>query len=185
MSVLTRVALLAADTSTTEFHAENTWLPESSEIIWGSLAFFIILALLIKVAVKPIAKSLRDRTERIAKEIDDAATARADAEAEIARVRQNLADVDAERARILATADETAQRMRVEGIVRNDTEVAELEARADADIATLRGRAAGELQAQVAAWASAATEGVVAASLDDATLQRLVEDYIAKVGVSS
>ena len=75
--------------------------------------------------------------------------------------------------------------MRVEGIARNDAEVAELEARADADIATLRGRASGELQAQVAAWAAEATERIVVASLDNATTQRLIEDYIAKVGASS
>ena len=184
MGVLARVALFAAE-SGTEFHAENTWLPENSEIIWGSLAFFIVLALLIKVAAKPIAASLKARTARIAKEIEDAATARADAEAEVIRVRQSLADVDTERARILATAAETGERMRVEGIARNDAEVAELEARADADIETLRSRASGELQAQVAAWSAEATERIVLASLDNATTQRLIEDYIAKVGASS
>jgi F-type H+-transporting ATPase subunit b len=184
MSILASVALFAAEEHT-EFQAENSWLPETSEIIWGSLAFFIVLAILIKFAAKPIAKSLRGRTEKIANEIDAAARARSDAQAEIARVRQNLADVDAERTRILATATETAERMRVEGIARNDAEVADLEARADADIETLRGRATTELQAQVAAWSSEATERIVLASLDDATTQRLIEDYIAKVGASS
>jgi F-type H+-transporting ATPase subunit b len=183
VSVLASVALFAAE-ETTEFHAENTWLPETSEIIWGTIAFLIVLAILIKFAAKPIAKSLRGRTEKIANEIDTAAKARADAEAEIIRVRQNLADVDSERARILATAAETADRMRVDGIARNDAEVADLEARADADIELLRGRAATELQAQVAAWSSEATERIVLASLDDATTQRLIEDYIAKVGAS-
>jgi F-type H+-transporting ATPase subunit b len=184
MSVLASVALFAAEEGT-EFHAENTWLPETSEIIWGSLAFFIVLAILIKFAAKPIAKSLRDRTARIANEIETAAKAREDAEAEITRVRQNLADVDTERTRILATATETAARMRVEGIARNDAEVAELEARAEADIELLRGRASTELQAQVATWSSEATERIVLASLDNATTQRLIEDYIAKVGASS
>ena len=185
MSILASVALFAAEEGATEFHAENTWLPEASEILWGTIAFLIVLFILIKFAGKPIAASLRGRTEKIANEIESAAKARADAEADVARVRQNLADVDTERTRILAGADETAQRMRVDGIARNDAEVAELEARADADIATLRGRASGELQAQVAAWASEATERIVLASLDNATTQRLIEDYIAKVGAAS
>lgn len=185
MSVLASVALFAAEGGTTEFHADNTWLPESSEILWGTIAFLIILFLLIKFAAKPIGASLKARTERIANEIESAAKARTDAEADVARVRQNLADVDAERTRILAGADETAQRMRVDGLARNDAEVDDLEARADADIATLRGRASGELQAQVAAWASEATERIVVASLDNATTQRLIEDYIAKVGAAS
>ena len=184
MPVFASAALFAAESST-EFHAENTWLPESSEIIWGSIAFFIILFLVIKFAAKPIGASLKARTERIAKEIEDAATARADAESEVGRVRQSLADVDTERSHILSTAAETGERMRVEGIARNDAEVAELEARADADIETLRGRASGELQAQVAAWSAEATERIVLASLDNATTQRLIEDYIAKVGASS
>jgi len=184
MSVTSRVAVFAAE-SHTEFQAENTWLPESSEILWGTIAFLIVLALLIKVAAKPIAASLRARTARIANEIETAAQARADAEAEVTRVRQNLADVDTERVRILAAAAETAERMGIEGIARNDAEVAELEARADADIATLQGRAGTELQAQVATWASEATEQIVIANLDEATLQRLVDDYIAKVGATS
>ena len=49
----------------------------------------------------------------------------------------------------------------------------------------MRGRAAGELQAQVAQWAAEATERIVVASLDDATTERLVEDFIAKVGAAS
>jgi F-type H+-transporting ATPase subunit b len=185
MSVVASIALFAAEDGATEFHAENTWLPEASEILWGTIAFLIILALLIKFAGKPIAASLRGRTERIANEIESAVRARADAETEVARVRQNLADVDTERARIVAAATETAQRMQVEGLARNDAEVAELEARADADIATMRNRAAGELQGQVAQWASEATERIVVARLDDATVQRLVEDFIAKVGAAS
>ena len=105
MSVLASVALFAAEEGATEFHAENTWLPESSEILWGTIAFLIVLFLLIKFAAKPIGASLQGRTERIANEIESAAKARTDAEAEVARVRQNLADVDTERTRILAEAD--------------------------------------------------------------------------------
>ena len=64
MSVLASVALFAAEGGTTEFHADNTWLPESSEILWGTIAFLIILFLLIKFAAKPIGASLKGRTER-------------------------------------------------------------------------------------------------------------------------
>ena len=37
----------------------------------------------------------------------------------------------------------------------------------------------------MAAWAAEAAERIMVAQLDDATLQRLVEDYIAKVGAAS
>jgi F-type H+-transporting ATPase subunit b len=184
MNVVATLTLFAQET-TTEFHAENKWFPESAEIIWGTIAFVIIVALLWKLAAKPIGASMRGRTDRIAKEIDTAATARADAEADVAQIRQSLADVETERARILAEAAETAERLRLEGVARNDAEVLELEARAETDIQALRSRAGSELQAQVAAWAGEATEQIIVAQLDDATLQRLVEDYIAKVGAST
>ncbi len=103
----------------------------------------------------------------------------------MARVRQNLADVEQERARILAEAVDAADRIRIEGVARNDVEVTELETRAEADIEALRARAGTELQAQVATWVGEATNRIVTSQLDDATLERLVEDFIAKVGASS
>ena len=184
MNVLANYALFAAESST-EFEAPNKWFPESAEIIWGTIAFVIIVALMWKLAAKPIAGAMRSRTDRIGNEIDAAAKARADAEAEVAQIRQSLADVETERARILAEAAETAERLRVEGVARNDAEVVDLEARADADIEALRNRAASELQGQVAIWAGEATERIIVAQLDDATLQRLIEDYIAKVGAAT
>jgi F-type H+-transporting ATPase subunit b len=183
VNVLATVAILAQQAET-HFEAENKWFPEAAEILWGTLAFVIIFGLLWKVAVPPIKKAMRGRTERIGRELDTAATGRAEAEAEANGIRQNLADIDEERQRILARAAETAQRMREEGVVRNDAEVADLEARADADMEAVRGRATSELQAQVAVWAADATELTVLSSLDDATLQQLVDDFIAEAGAS-
>jgi F-type H+-transporting ATPase subunit b len=184
MSLLANVAVFAQEHEDT-FEAPNKWLPENAEILWGTISFVIIVFLLWKFAAKPIAKSLRGRTERIAAEIEEATKARSDAEAEVAQIRQNLADVDTERARILAEATETAERLRVEGIARNDAEVVALETRAEADIATMGGRATSELQEQVATYAGSATERIVLGELDDATLERLVEDTIAKIGAAS
>ena len=182
MNVIARFSILAADG---QFEADNKWLPEAAEVLWGTLAFLIIVYVLWKYARLPIQKALRDRSERIGKELDDSSTARADAEGDVARIRENLANIDEERTRILAEATESAERIAEEGIVRNDAEVVELEARADADIELMRGRATSELQAQVATWAGEAAERIVAAQLDEATQQRLVEDFIAKVGASA
>jgi F-type H+-transporting ATPase subunit b len=176
--------LVLAQEETTEFHAPNTWLPEAAEILWGTLAFVIIAVLLWKLAAKPIGKAMRSRTDRIANTIDSAAKAKTDAEAEATRIRRNLTDIDAERARIAADAAETAERMRVEGLARNDAEVMDLEARAASDLDTLKTRAASELQEQVARWSADATERIVVSQLDDAAIERLTEDYIAKVGRS-
>jgi F-type H+-transporting ATPase subunit b len=183
MNLLATVAVFAQEAEP-KFEAENKWFPEAAEILWGTIAFVIIVVLLWKLAYPPIAKAMRGRTQRIADELEGAEKAKADAEAEVTRIRQNLADVDTERARILADATQTAERLRVDGVIRNDAEVADLEARAVADIAALRTRATSELQRQVATWSAEGTERIVLSQLDDETLERLVEDAIAKIGVS-
>jgi F-type H+-transporting ATPase subunit b len=185
MNVLAGLISAQATTTTTtvEFHADHTWLPETAEILWGTLSFLIIAFLLWKFAAKPVRAAMQARTDRIAKELQSAATAKTDADAEAARCEAGLADLDGEKARILAEARDTAERVRVEGIARNDAEVMELEVRADADIEAARSRAASDLHAQVASLVGDATERIVIREIDDATLQRLVEDYIAKVGV--
>jgi F0F1-type ATP synthase membrane subunit b/b' len=63
--------------------------------------------------------------------------------------------------------------------------VAELHARAEADIASAGGRVNDELRAEVARLSAAATERVIANGIvDEATQQDLIESFIAKVGAA-
>ena len=75
--------------------------------------------------------------------------------------------------------------MLADGRARLVTEVADLEAKAEADIGAAGSRVFDELRGEIARLSSAAAERVVAGSLDDATQQRLIEDYIARVGASA
>jgi F-type H+-transporting ATPase subunit b len=181
MNVLAPLAVLAAQ-EPAKFEADRPWLPESAEIIWGTIAFLIIAYVIWRFGRKPISAAMRARTDRIAKEISTAATSRASAETELSSIRTSLSDLDAERARISADANATAERMRAEGMARNDAEVTDLEARAAADIEALRTRAASELQHTVGQWSAEAAERIVASVLDDAARARLAEDFIATVG---
>ena len=175
----------AAEEEHAEFEAHNPWLPETREIVWGSAAFVIILAGLIKYAWPAIKKSLQARTDRIAKDIADAEGAKAEAERRAAEIRAAKGDIEAERERLLAEATEAAERVRVEGRARIDAEIAELEIRAGVEIAGAGGRVVAELQSQVASLSMAAIERVVATELDEATQVDLVESFIARVGASS
>jgi F0F1-type ATP synthase membrane subunit b/b' len=62
--------------------------------------------------------------------------------------------------------------------------VAELEARSAAEIEAARGRVGDELRAEIARLSSAAVDHVVSGSLDDATHQELIENFISRVGAS-
>jgi F-type H+-transporting ATPase subunit b len=159
--------------------------PEQAEIIYGGLASVIVIGLLIWKAGPLLKKAMAARTAKIQDELDDSAAARRDAEAEAARIRQSLGNIEAERQRLLAEADAQAAAMLADGRARLEVEVAELDAKADADIAAGAGRAGDELRGEIARLAGSAADLVVERSLDDATQQELIEAFIAKVGAST
>lgn len=160
-------------------------LPETAEIIYGSIAFALVVALFWKFGIhKMIGKALNARTERVQKELDDSAAARSGAEIEAAQIRRAAGDIQSERTRLLAEADAQAEQMLADGRVRIDNEAAELEARAEAEIASATSRSGDELRGEIGRLSAAAAEKVVTDSLDDTTLQDLIENYIANVGAT-
>ena len=176
---LTAALFAAEEGGTTTPHS---WLPENFEIIWGGLASVLVFAALWKFAIPALRKALVERSAKIQREIDASGTALVEARAAATQIRASKGDLQAERNRILAEADATAERVLTDGRARIAAEAAEADAKATADIGVAQSRAQAELQADVAAIAAAATEQVVQGSLDDATHQRLIEDFITKVG---
>jgi F-type H+-transporting ATPase subunit b len=178
----------AAETITTDAQGHVTthsaFLPENTEIIWGGIASLVIFIALFKFGWPLAAKSFAARTERIQKELDGAAADKAAAAAEAAGIRQAKGDIDAERSRIMADAAAQAETIIADGRIRLVAEVAELEARSASDIAAARGRVGDELRAEISRLSSAAVDHVVSGSLDDATHQELIENFIARVGAS-
>ena len=91
----------------------------------------------------------------------------------------------AERARLHAEAETQATALLIDGRARLDVEMAELEARAETDIAAAAGRSTDELRAAIARHSSVAVDRIVADTLDDATHQALIEGFIQRVGAST
>lgn len=164
------------------FYTHHWLLPETKEIIYGGLASVLVIGALVKFAGPMAKKSLAARTERIAAEINSARAARETAEAEATRIRSALGDIATERARILAQADAQAATIISDGRARVEAEMADLEAKAMADIANASGRAGDELKAEIARLSSVAAEQVVARMVDDKVRQDLVENFISNVG---
>jgi F-type H+-transporting ATPase subunit b len=167
------------------YHTIKPILSPTGELIIGSTASIIVFALLYKFAGPTIKEFFTTRTSRIQTELDDSAAAKAEAESEAARIRDAKGDIDAERSRLYAEADEQAAALLSEGRARIETEMAELEQRADAEIVAAAGRSGDELAAEIARYSSNAIDRVVADTLDDAVQQDLIEGFIARVGASS
>ena len=153
-----------------------------NEVIWGSIAFFIILFLLIWKAGPAITTALSSRTDRIATELDDSAAAKAAAQTKLADVQRRIADAGNERQRILDEAATTAASLKVQLQAKADQDAAELKARAVTDIEASKGQAMADLQTDAASLAMGAAEAVVNRNLDAATQTALIETYITQVG---
>jgi len=155
------------------------------EVFWGALAFGVIAFLLVWKAGPAIAAAWNGRLERIEGELDDAATKRADAEAELAEVRGRIANADSERQRILAESRSTAEALKAQMVAKAEKDAADIKTRSVADIESSKSQVTADLRADVAELALGAAEAVVAANLDAQTQNDLIEGYIAKVGASS
>lgn len=166
--------------------AENcAHLPPINELIWGGLAFFIVVGLLVWKAGPAIKNAWNGRIERIEGELDAAADARQSAEAELNGVRDRIANVDTERQRIVDEARQTAATLKAQLIERAQAEAAEVAQRSTSDIEAAKAQALADLRSEVGALAMGAAEEVVRESLDAETQRSLVESYISRVGASS
>jgi F-type H+-transporting ATPase subunit b len=191
MSLLAAVNAVATAFVQSEFDTDdqgvtsaNPIFPERQEIIYGGLASIIVLGLIWWKGWPLAKKAMAARTQRIQDQLDGAQAAKEAADAEAAGIRQALGDIDAERARLVAEAEEQSDALLVEGRARIEEEIAELEARADADIEAAKARSFDELRAEIARYAAATADRVVEQMLDEAIQQELIEAYISEVGAS-
>lgn len=161
--------------------APNPLLPETNEIIWGSIGFVVVFLGLWRFGFPAIKKSMEERTAKIQADVDAAEQAKADAEAVKAEYEAKVADAKTESARIIEEARQAADQLRADQQARLNDELAQARATAQADIDAAKGRAMDELRAEVSEIAIGAAESVVGANLDRNAQIQLIEDYINRV----
>ncbi|MBK01028.1 MAG: F0F1 ATP synthase subunit B [Actinomycetota bacterium] len=175
MSILGALASAVAE-------APNPIIPAMDEVIWGTLSFLILFAVMAKFAYPALKKAMDARSEKIQGDLDAADSARSEAESLRAGYDAKLAEAQAEAARIIEAARSDAEQVRQDRIAAIEPEIAEKRAQAEADIEAAKDRALADLRAQVTSLAVGAAEQVVRSTLDEATHARLVDDYIESVG---
>jgi len=162
----------------------NPILPATNELVFGSIAFFALLAIMWKFALPAVQKAMEARTQRIRDNLDDAERTKNDAQRILEDYQRQLADAKNESARIIEEARQTAEQMRRDLMARAEAEVQELRARTADDVKAAQERAMADLRAQVAELAIGAAEVVVQRNLDPETNRALVERFIEQVGSS-
>ena len=161
--------------------ATSLFTPAPSELIWGTLAFLIVAAFLIKYAFPALKKGLRARTEKIRADLEAAERAREEAEEERRGYESQPPDARPEATRIVEAARQDAERIRQELIGRAETEAGETRTRAQEDIQLATERALTDLRTRVADLSIDLAERIVERNLDRDTQRALVESYIDSV----
>src|SRR3954464_15592454 len=102
----------------------NPVIPDTPELFWGAVAFFLLLILMNWVLLPPLKQAMRKRDEQV--RADDEAAERAAVDSE--QVRRDydatLAEARAEAARIVDEARQSADEKRADIIRAADDEVA-------------------------------------------------------------
>jgi F-type H+-transporting ATPase subunit b len=162
--------------------SKNPILPAVNELVWGSVSFVLLFAIMAKVAMPAVRKSMDARTERIRESLSSADTAKADAEAILADYQRQLADAKNEANRIIEESRQTADTLRRDLMAKAEAEVTELRNRATGDITAAKERAMAELRTQLTTLTIELAERVVKRNLDRQSNAALVDDYISSIG---
>jgi F-type H+-transporting ATPase subunit b len=170
---------LAAILAAAEEKTKNPLIPAWNELIWGTVAFVLLLVVLWRVGVfKRISEALAERTARIEGQIKQAEAKQAEADRLLDEYRQQLAGAREEANRIVAEAREVAEQLRRDGQQRAQDEANRILESARQEIGAERDRAERELRRDVGVLAVQVAERVVGWQLDADRQRELVDRYI-------
>ena len=172
--------LLAQETAQEE--SRNPILPAANELIWGAIAFFILLFLMYRTVWPQVNQLYQQRRANIDGKLEQAEKERADAEQLLERYRQRLAAAEDETQRILEEARAGAERVRKDLLAKADADAERQLERARQTIRSERDQAIRQLRVEVGVLAVELATRVVGDSLDRERQLRLVDQYIDQLG---
>jgi F-type H+-transporting ATPase subunit b len=163
-------------------HEQNPILPASNELIWGTIAFLILLFLMYRTVWPSVDKAFKDRRTNIEGKLEEAERERQEAEELLEQYRRRLRDAEDETQRILDEARANAERLRRDLMAKAETDAGRELDRARQAIRSERDQAIGQLRNEVGTLAIELATRVVGDSLDRERQLRLVDQYIEELG---
>ena len=150
-------------------------------ILAQMLNFFILVWLLARFAYKPLLAMMTERKERIAKDLEAAEQARAEAETFKADYAAQIANARIEAQQIVEKAVQEAEHTTREQLATAREQIEQEKNRARQDIAIERDRAMNSLRNEVVSLSVAMAGKVVAKDMNSETNTKLIEDAIRQL----
>lgn len=168
------VAAVAAEAT------HNPLLPETSDLVWATLCFLVLLVFFWKLVIPNFLKMLDERSAAIEGNIAKADEAQNKAEALLDQYTAQLADARSEAAQIREQAREDGKRIVSEQKEQATVEAARITTTAQAQIEAERKSAAASLRTEVGSLAIDLASGVIGESLkDDQKAAGIVDRFLA------
>jgi len=165
--------------------APNPLIPALPDLVWGSLAFAILLAFFIWKGVPSMNAALDARRDAIEGAIKRADEAQAGAQAALDQYNAQLAEARSEAASIRDQAREDAKQIRAELVEQAQADAARVVTNAQAQIEAERQSALVSLRAEVGAIALDLASGVIGESLNsDKRSNDIVDRFLADLEAS-
>jgi len=165
-----------------EGETRNPILPAWNELIWGTIAFLILLLLMYRTVFPSINQALKDRRANLEGKLEEAERERSEAEELLEQYRRRLRDAEDETQRILDEARSNAERVRRELLAKAETDAGRELDRARQAIRAERDQAIRQLRNEVGTLAVELATRVVGDSLDRDRQLRLIDQYIDDLG---
>jgi F-type H+-transporting ATPase subunit b len=164
-----------------EAESRNPILPAANELIWGTIAFAVLVFLLYRTVFPSIYQALEQRRQNIEGKLEQAERERAEAERLLEQYRERLASAEEETQRILEEARANAERIRRELLAKAEADAGRELERARQTIRSERDQALRALRREVGSLAVELASRVVGDSLDGERQLRLIDRYIEDV----
>ena len=166
-------------------HEQSPILPAANELIWGTVAFLILLFLMYRTVFPSINKAFKDRRANIEGKLEQAEREREEAEQLLEQYRRRLRDAEDETQRILEEARSNAERVRRDLLAKAEGDAGRELDRARQAIRAERDQAIRQLRNEVGTLAVELATRVVGDSLDRERQLRLVDEYIEELGTQA
>ena len=147
-----------------------------------AIAVFFLFLIMSKLLFNPARKLLADRQEKIRQDIASAAGDKEEAEKLRIQYEEKLKNVDKETEAILSEARQKALKSEAKIIADAKEEAAAIIARANEEAALEKKRVADEMKQEMISIAALMAGKVVAANIDTAIQDSLVEDTLKEMG---
>ncbi|MEE2786652.1 MAG: F0F1 ATP synthase subunit B [Myxococcota bacterium] len=152
-----------------------------STVFWHTVNFIILVGLLVKLGGPPVRAALQGRSNRISKEIDEAAKLHTDAEAMLNDYKTRFAEFEAESKRILEESRALGEAERARIIKEAEAEAERIKSEAGRIVASDRQRAIEKLEGEIVDMAIARAEERIKAQMTDDDHHALVRDYFGQL----